>query len=399
MTPREKRSSLALAGIFALRMLGLFVILPVFAVYAHQLPGGENEFLVGVTLGIYGLTQGVLQIPFGSASDKYGRKPVIIAGLLIFAAGSFLAAFADDIWLTLIGRAIQGAGAISAAVTAFISDAVRETVLTKAMAMVGASIGLTFALSLVISPPLARFFGVDGLFFITGILAIIAILVVKFVVPDCAPTVEAEEPQQRSGWRRVLCDGQLLRLNTSIFALHAVLTAIFVVVPTRLVAMDLPSIHHWYVYLPAVLVGFLFMAPPIVIGEKKAKTVAVLRIMTLLLGVVLVLFSFLMHSIWEIAFLLALFFMCFNVLEASLPGLISRAAPKSEKGLALGVYNTNQNLGLFIGGAAGGWISQHYNAETVFLAAAFVMLCSFASSTGLKEPKRTIRRPGDALEV
>ena len=163
MTPREKRSSLALAGIFALRMLGLFVILPVFAVYAHQLPGGENEFLVGVTLGIYGLTQGVLQIPFGSASDKYGRKPVIIAGLLIFAAGSFLAAFADDIWLTLIGRAIQGAGAISAAVTAFISDAVRETVLTKAMAMVGASIGLTFALSLVISPPLARFFGVDGL--------------------------------------------------------------------------------------------------------------------------------------------------------------------------------------------------------------------------------------------
>ena len=380
-------------------MLGLFVILPVFAVYAHQLPGGENEFLVGVTLGIYGLTQGVLQIPFGSASDKYGRKPVIIAGLLIFAAGSFLAAFADDIWLTLIGRAIQGAGAISAAVTAFISDAVRETVLTKAMAMVGASIGLTFALSLVISPPLARFFGVDGLFFITGILAIIAILVVKFVVPDCAPTVEAEEPQQRSGWRRVLCDGQLLRLNTSIFALHAVLTAIFVVVPTRLVAMDLPSIHHWYVYLPAVLVGFLFMAPPIVIGEKKAKTVAVLRIMTLLLGVVLVLFSFLMHSIWEIAFLLALFFMCFNVLEASLPGLISRAAPKSEKGLALGVYNTTQNLGLFIGGAAGGWISQHYNAETVFLAAAFVMLCSFASSTGLKEPKRTIRRPGDALEV
>ena len=182
MTPREKRSSLALAGIFALRMLGLFVILPVFAVYAHQLPGGENEFLVGVTLGIYGLTQGVLQIPFGSASDKYGRKPVIIAGLLIFAAGSFLAAFADDIWLTLIGRAIQGAGAISAAVTAFISDAVRETVLTKAMAMVGASIGLTFALSLVISPPLARFFGVDGLFFITGILAIIAILVVKIDV-------------------------------------------------------------------------------------------------------------------------------------------------------------------------------------------------------------------------
>ena len=402
MTPLEKRSSLALAGIFALRMLGLFVILPVFAVYAHQLPGGESEFLVGITLGIYGLTQGVLQIPFGAASDKYGRKPVIIAGLIIFAAGSFIAAFANDVWLTMLGRAIQGAGAISAAVTAFISDSVRETVLTKAMAMVGASIGLTFALSLVISPPLARCLGVDGLFALTGILALLAILVVQFVVPNAPPesdpALEHSAPVKNT-WTSVLFDRQLLRLNVSIFALHAVLTAIFVVVPTRLITMGLPSLHHWYVYLPAVLVGFLFMAPPIIIGERKAKTVSILRIMTLLLAVVLVLFSFLMHSIWEIAFLLALFFMCFNVLEATLPGLISRSAPKNAKGLALGVYNTTQNLGLFIGGATGGWISQHFDGETVFLAAAFVMLCSFGSAIGLKEPLRTVRRPGEALEV
>mgnify|MGYP001777564068 FL=1 len=401
MTPLERRSSLALASIFALRMLGLFVILPVFAVYAHQLPGGENEFLVGVTLGIYGLTQGILQIPFGAASDRFGRKPVIAVGLVIFAAGSFLAAFADNIWLTLIGRAIQGAGAISAAVTAFISDSVRETVLTKAMAMVGASIGLTFALSLVISPPLAKAFGVDGLFFLTGVLAVLAILVVKFVVPDASASPETERDTRPTSvrWQRVFFDPQLVRLNIAIFALHAVLTGIFIVVPTRLIEMKLPAVEHWHIYLPAVLVGFLFMGPPIMIGEKKAKTVPILRIVTLLLCLVLVLFAFLMHSVWEIAFLLALFFMCFNVLEATLPGLISRSAPKEAKGLALGIYNTTQNLGLFVGGAAGGWISQHFNAETVFIAAAFVMLCSFASATGLREPVRTIRQPGDALEV
>lgn len=400
MQPKEKRASFSLASIFALRMLGLFVILPVFSVYAHQLPGGDSEFLVGVTLGIYGLTQGILQIPFGLASDRFGRKPVIVFGLVIFALGSFLAAWGDNIWVVMIGRMIQGAGAISAAVTAFISDSVRDTVLTKAMAMVGASIGLTFAVSLVISPTLARWCGVDGLFFITGVLAVLAIGVVKYIVPNAPKELSAKgEEAQHRPWQAIAFAPQLLRLNFGIFALHMVLTAIFVVVPPRLVSMGLESASHWWVYLPAVLIGFAFMVPPIVLGEKRGKTVKILRIMTMLLAVVLCLFAYLMHSIWEIAFLLTLFFMCFNVLEAVLPGLISRAAPKADKGLALGIYNTTQNIGLFIGGAAGGWLSEHWSAEAVFLCAAVVMLASFFSSAGLEEPKRERKNAGEELRV
>lgn len=400
MLPQEKRSSFSLASIFALRMLGLFVILPVFAVYAHHLPGGDSEFLVGVTLGIYGLTQGILQIPFGLASDRFGRKPVIIFGLMIFAVGSFLAAWGDSIWTVMIGRMIQGAGAISAAVTAFISDSVRDTVLTKAMAMVGASIGLTFAVSLVISPTLARWCGVDGLFFITGVLAVLAIGVVKYVVPNAPKELAAKgDEAQHQPWPAIAFSPQLMRLNFGIFSLHAVLTAIFVVVPPRLVAMGLESAHHWWAYLPAVLAGFALMGPLIVVGERRGKTVEVLRVMTVLMAGVLGLFSCLMHSIWEIVFLLALFFMCFNVLEAILPGLISRAAPKADKGLALGIYNTTQNIGLFIGGAVGGWLSEHWSPESVFLCGAVVMLASFLSSLGLQAPKHAPKTAGDELPI
>ena len=220
MTRPEIKASASLAGIFALRMLGLFLILPVFAVYAHKIPGGNDEFLVGLTLGIYGLTQGLLQIPFGVASDRWGRKPVIVVGLLIFAVGSFLAAFADQIGLVMFGRALQGAGAISAAVTAMISDSVRERVIAKAMAMVGASIGLTFALSLVIAPPLNELFGVPGLFVITGLLALSALPVILYVVPN-PPKSAAGEEKRTSRWQDVAFDPELLRLNFGIFSLRS----------------------------------------------------------------------------------------------------------------------------------------------------------------------------------
>lgn len=398
MTPQEKKSSLSLASIFALRMLGLFVILPVFAVYARQLPGGESEFLVGLTLGIYGLTQGILQIPFGVASDRYGRTPVIVAGLLIFAAGSFLAAAGDTIWTVMFGRALQGAGAISAAVTAFISDSVRERVITKAMAFVGASIGLTFALSLVIAPPLTELVGVSGLFAITGILALIAVLVVKFVVPP-APKSVAADAGAHQPWQKILFESQLLRLNIGIFVLHAVLTAVFVVVPTRLESMGLPVLHHWYIYLPAVLVGFAAMMKPIGWAERNCKVTVLVRRTIVLMGIVFALMIFLMHSVWEIAFLLALFFACFNILEATLPGMISRAAPKADKGLALGIYNTTQNIGLFVGGAAGGAVSQHFSAEAVFALATFAMLLWLVSACGLSEPASKTHEAGEALTV
>ncbi|WP_295479787.1 MFS transporter [uncultured Sutterella sp.] len=394
MTSREKKSSITLASIFALRMLGLFVILPVFAVYAHDLPGGDDAFMVGLTLGIYGLAQGVLQIPLGAASDRFGRKPVILAGLVVFAAGSLIAASADTIWGIFLGRAVQGAGAISAAVTAFISDSVRHAVITRAMAMVGASIGLTFALSMVIAPPLARLWGLPGIFLLTGVLAVAAVFVVRFIVPE-APG-RHHEPEPDKTWREIALEPQLLRLNIGIFVLHAALMAVFVVIPTRLTEMGLPSEHHWWVYLPAVLAGFTVMAPLIIIGERRN---AVVRIMRWVLGffcAAFVLFAYLMHSIWEISFLLGLFFSGFNVLEATLPSLISRLAPPRDKGLALGIYNTLQNFGLFAGGALGGWITLHWGAEAVFFTCAFAMLLWLASAIGMKEPPRSGREPEEA---
>lgn len=394
MTSREKKSSITLASIFALRMLGLFVILPVFAVYAHDLPGGDDAFMVGLTLGIYGLAQGVLQIPLGAASDRFGRKPVILAGLVVFAAGSLIAASADTIWGIFLGRAVQGAGAISAAVTAFISDSVRHAVITRAMAMVGASIGLTFALSMVIAPPLASLWGLPGIFLLTGVLAVAAVFVVRFIVPE-APG-RHHEPEPDKTWREIALEPQLLRLNIGIFVLHAALMAVFVVIPTRLTEMGLPSEHHWWVYLPAVLAGFTVMAPLIIIGERRN---AVVRIMRWVLGffcAAFVLFAYLMHSIWEISFLLGLFFSGFNVLEATLPSLISRLAPPRDKGLALGIYNTLQNFGLFAGGALGGWITLHWGAEAVFFTCAFAMLLWLASAIGMKEPPRSGREPEEA---
>lgn len=399
MTAQEKRSSISLAGIFALRMLGLFLILPVFAVYARNLPGGDNDFLVGLTLGIYGLTQSVLQIPFGAASDRLGRKPVIIAGLLLFIAGSIVAAMGTTIWTVMLGRALQGAGAISAAVTALIADSVRDRVITKAMALVGASIGLTFAFSLVAAPPLTELWGVPGLFWITAILSACAVWVVLKIVPD-APAVAAEQANDHQPWQKVAFNPQLLRLNAGIFCLHCVQMALFVVIPTQLVKMGLPVLHHWYIYLPAVLIGFAVMMKPIVWAERKGKITSLLRMNILLLAAVFVLFSFLMHSAWEVAFLVTLFFIGFNILEATLPGLISRTAPKADKGLALGIYNTTQSFGLFVGGAAGGWIAQHFSAQAVFYASSFAMLCWFLLALGLTEPKpRRQHEQGEAIQV
>jgi MFS family permease len=401
MTPQERRSSISLAGIFALRMLGLFLILPVFAVYAKSLPGGDNAFLVGLTLGIYGLTQSVLQIPYGVASDRFGRKPVIIIGLVLFAAGSALAAAGTNIWLVMIGRAVQGAGAISAAVTAFISDSVRDRVVTKAMAMVGASIGLTFALSLIAAPPLAELWGVPGLFWLTAALSVGAIFVVWKIVPDVpAAMKKMKEGAAHKPWPQVVFDGQLLRLNAGIFFLHCVQMAIFVVIPPMLVDLGLPVLHHWYIYLPAVLIGFAVMMKPIAWADKNGRTVRLLQTCVIGLMIVFAAFYLLTDTIWEIAVLMAFFFVGFNILEATLPGLVSRLAPPADKGLALGVYNTTQSFGLFMGGAAGGWISQHISPQGVFVAASFAMLLWYLLTLGLREPApRRQHRQGEALNI
>ena len=388
MTPNEKRVSLSLACVFALRMLGLFLILPVFSPYASHLPGGENAFYVGLALGIYGLTQCFLQIPFGVASDRYGRKLIIITGLVLFILGSVVAALATNIGWVIVGRALQGGGAISAVITAFISDSVRDTIITKSMAFVGASIGVTFALSLVLAPPLAKLWGVPGLFWLTALLTAMAVLLVsRLPAPPIAKSeTEKVDPTKRPHWTKIIFNAQLLRLNAGIFFLHATQMALFVVVPPRLVSMSLPVFQHWHIYLPAVFIGFAIMFKPIAWAEKSRRVIKLLRITVFLLGVVFGLFTFLMHSIWEISFLMTLFFACFNILEATMPGLISRTAPKEAKGLALGVYNTTQSLGLFAGGALCGLLSQHFSAETVFVVSAFAMLVWLFLTCGQNEP-------------
>jgi len=388
MTPAERRTGASLASIFGLRMLGLFLILPVFAVHARDLPGGDNLTLVGLALGIYGLTQACFQIPFGLASDRFGRKPVIVTGLTLFAIGSAIAAMAHSVHWVIVGRAIQGAGAISAAVTALAADLTREQHRTKVMAMIGSSIGMVFAVSLVAAPLLYSVIGMSGIFWLTAVLAVLAIVVLRKVVPT-PPKVEAK-PVHFAG---VLRNTQLLRMNLGIFTLHLVQMAMFVVVPAALVAKgDLPVGAHWKVYLPAVLVSFAFMVPAIIYAERNNRLKPVFVGAIGLLVLTQVGFLFERTGLWPIAICLVFFFVAFNILEATLPSLVSRIAPPNAKGAALGVYNTTQALGLFIGASLGGWLKQHVGADSVFMMTAglaFVWLG--VAATMLPPPKVAAR--------
>ncbi|MBS1145549.1 MAG: transporter [Proteobacteria bacterium] len=387
MSPEERRVGASLASIFALRMLGLFLILPVFSVYAKTLPGGDNLALVGFALGAYGLTQAVFQIPYGIASDIFGRKLVIVIGLVVFALGSFVAAWAPDMTWIIVGRVLQGAGAISAAVTALAADLTREEHRTKVMAMIGSSIGLVFALSLVGAPILYGWIGMAGLFIMTGVLALAAIVLLIKVVPPAPPP----HGHEKLPLRRVLFDPDLIRLNVGIFVLHMVQMAMFVVLPHALVNHGgLAAASHWQVYLPAVLLSFAIMVPAIIAAERKDKMRPIFLAAIGLLVVVqsgLLLYS---ASLWALALWLVLFFIAFNVLEATLPSLVSRTAPPSAKGAALGVYNTTQALGLFLGGAAGGYIAQHFGDNAVFAACTGLALIWLVVANSMNFPQRRV---------
>lgn len=394
MSALELRASLSLASLFALRMLGLFLILPVFAVHARGLPGGASQMLVGLALGIYGLTQGILQIPFGMASDRYGRKRVIVIGLLLFALGSFVAAWASDVAMVILGRAIQGTGAIAAPVTAFAADITREEHRTKAMAMIGGSIGLMFALSLVAAPALYHAVGMDGIFELTGVLSLAAIWVTLVVVPpEPAGVVDATRRVRPGALGEVLRNREQLRLNFGIFSLHAVQMAIFVVVPVALVTRGgLPLAEHWKVYLPVVLGSFVLMAPPLFYAERKGKLKALfLSAIALLLAVELGLALGLTSLHATVALLLA-FFVAFNILEACLPSLVSRVAPAAARGTALGVYNTTQALGLFVGGAASGWLATHFGDSAVFVFGIALIALWLGVASWMRVPGETVRR-------
>lgn len=376
MFPHEWRASTTLSGVYALRMLGMFLVLPVLAMYAASLPGAEdNKTLVGLAMGIYGLTQALLQLPLGMASDKFGRKKTIYAGLVVFAAGSFLAAAADTLPLLVAARAIQGAGAVSAAVTALLADLTRDGVRTRAMAMIGLSIGLTFSISLVVAPMIADVVGVRGLFLLTGILTVASIGVVAFMTPDPEFSKLHEDTQaQPARIGEVLKNRQLLNLDFGIFALHAAQMALFTALPFAMTQLGLEKIQHWKVYLPSTVAGLVVMVPLIIIGEtrNRLKQVFILGIVCIAAAQIGLLSG--MHSIWLITVYLIVYFIGFNVLEASLPSMVSKIAPSDLKGTAMGVYNTMQSVGLFAGGAAGGLLFQKYGFVGVFAFCSTLML-------------------------
>ncbi|MDR0479716.1 MAG: MFS transporter [Burkholderiaceae bacterium] len=403
MTGLERRASFSLATIFSLRMLGLFLVLPVFALEAAHLPGGHDPFMTRLAMGIYGLTQAMLQIPLGLASDRYGRKRVIVLGLIVFGAGSVLAACAGSIVGLIAGRALQGAGAISAAVTALLADLTRDEVRTKGMAMVGASIGLIFALSLMVAPTLDNLLGgLSGLFTLTALLALLGIVVVVWVTPP-EPRGHAVG-ESRGRIADVWAHSHLWRLYLGVFALHMAQMSMWGVVPGLLAHAGLPIAQHWHVYLPAVLLSFIMLV--VIFGmERGGHLRAVLRGgIALLLLVQLALWRLAPQwpGAWTIGIVLFFFFVAFNVLEATQPSLVSRLAPAHARGAALGIYNTLQALGLFAGGALGGLLFKYAGPAAVFevttALAALWLILAWPQVVPLPRSRQRQPQPGEQTD-
>lgn len=367
MTPLERRASLSLAGLFALRMLGLFLVLPVFALEAAQYPGGDQPAKVGLAMGIYGLMQACLQIPMGAASDRWGRKPVLALGLLIFALGSGIAASATSLDGLLLGRAIQGAGAISAAITALLADLTRPQVRTKGMALVGISIAVMFALSLLLAPPLSAHIGLSGLFTLTGTLALLGVWIVWKVVP--AEPAKHPGPAGMEGVRTVLKNAALLRMDWGVWTLHTVQIAMWMGVPALLEQAGLARASHWQLYLPALIGSVLVLGGVLFRLERQGHIKQVMLFCIGLLALVQwgLAWAAQNHAgLWVLGTLLFGFFLAFNALEASQPSITSKLAPASQRGAALGVFNTAQSLGFFTGGAVGGWLLELGGAPMLY---------------------------------
>ncbi len=379
MNAMERRSVLALSGVVSARMFGLFLLLPVLALHAAVMPG-STPFLVGLALGIYGLTQALFQLSFGMCSDIFGRRGVIAFGLLIFIAGSVVAALADTLPWLIAGRAIQGAGAVSSAVLALTADLTREEQRTKAMALIGISIGAVFLTSMALAPALSLYIGVQGLFWLTAGLGVVALFLLYGVVPSPSRHLRHRDvTPTTSRVPAVLRDPQLLRLNVGAFVLHLVLTALFVVVPAELSRMGDMALHeHWKVYFPVLLMSVIGMAPLIVMGSRTNMVAPMFRIAIFLLlaalgGFALVTWGDGSPFLWLPA-CLWVFFCGFNALEAMLPSLVSRVSPAADKGTAIGIFNTFQFFGVFVGGGLAGWMSGGYGAGAVFLLCAVLVL-------------------------
>ena len=371
MTAAERRAALSLAAIYATRMLGLFMILPVFALYAEHLEG-ETPALVGLAIGVYGLTQAVLQIPFGMLSDRVGRKPVITAGLLVFAAGSAVAALSHTIWGVIAGRALQGAGAVASALMALVADLTREEHRLRAMAVIGGTIGLSFAVALVLGPLVDVWVGVPGIFWLTALLALAGVAVLHLWVPRPARARVHRDAEPVAGqFGAVLGHRELLRLDLGVFVLHLLLTASFVAVPLALRDQaGLDPGRHWLVYLGVMLVALAAMVPLVVLAERRRRMKPVFVGAVVALAVAELLLDLGRASLWGTVGALVVFFVAFNVLEATLPSLVAKWADPDKRGTAMGVYASAQFLGAFAGGVLGGWLHGALGLEAVFLGCA-----------------------------
>ena len=366
MSPTERKAATSLALLYALRMLGLFMVLPVMMIEGSKLEGASAS-LLGLALGIYGLSQALLQIPAGTLSDRIGRKPVIIGGLIIFAFGSMIAALATSIEMMILGRALQGAGAIASAIMALLTDLTREEHRMKAMATVGVSIGLSFSVALILGPWLASLGGLPLIFGLTALLALAGALFVWFFIPTPPKQMSRDTTAVWTDLGTQLRNGKLWPLNTGIFLIHALMVAVFIVIPKKLEPLLAPyDLSASWVYLPILLLAFLLMVPFIIVAEKRRKLKSV--VMTGVIGIAISLIIMLnAHTLWHWILAMLLYFWGFNLMEASLPSWLSKVAPAGAKGSAMGLYSTLQFLGAFLGGALGGRLFEHYGSDAIFL--------------------------------
>lgn len=386
MTRVELRATWGLGAVFSLRMLGMFMVLPVLATWGMTLQGA-SEALIGLAIGIYGLAQAVFQFPFGLLSDRMGRKPLIVSGLLLFVLGSIIAAMTNSIWGVILGRALQGSGAIAAAVMALLSDLTREQNRTKAMAFIGISFGITFAIAMVAGPVVTHRFGLHALFWMIALLAMLAIVITLFVVPSSADHVlNRESGMVKASIHKVVTNPRLLRLNFGILCLHILLMSSFIVLPRQFELAGFPAPQHWKVYLLTMLIAFAGVVPFIIYAEVKRKMKRVfVSCVTLIVLAEIILCSAGQHF-WSLVVGLQVFFFAFNLLEALLPSLISKESPAGYKGTAMGVYSTSQFIGVAIGGTLGGWILGHSDAKSVFMLGSVLAAIWMIISLSMREP-------------